>query len=89
MWAALLHTYWDWVSMLMLMLLELIIYFVFVFRMLFQWRRHHRGRGGRLPPQPQAWGGIATPEMWDGTESEIDAAKTRNSLAAARTGDLL
>ena len=23
MWAALLHTYWDWVSMLMLMLLEL------------------------------------------------------------------
>ena len=34
MWAALLHTYWDWVSMLMLMLLELIIYFVFVFRML-------------------------------------------------------
>ena len=32
MWAALLHTYWDWVSMLML--LELIIYFVFVFRML-------------------------------------------------------
>ena len=33
--AALLHTYWDWVSMLMLMLLELIIYFVFVFRMLF------------------------------------------------------
>ena len=33
MWAALLHTYWDWVSMLMLML-EL-IYFVFVFRMLF------------------------------------------------------
>ena len=35
MWAALLHTYWDWVSMLMLMLLELIIYFVFVFRMLF------------------------------------------------------
>ena len=33
MWAALLHTYWDWVSMLMLMLLELIIYFVFVFRM--------------------------------------------------------
>ena len=32
--AALLHTYWDWVSMLMLMLLELIIYFVFVFRML-------------------------------------------------------
>ena len=30
----LLHTYWDWVSMLMLMLLELIIYFVFVFRML-------------------------------------------------------
>ena len=34
MWAALLHTYWDWVSMLMLMLLEL-IYFVFVFRMLF------------------------------------------------------
>ena len=29
MWAALLHTYWDWVSMLMLMLLEL-IYFVFV-----------------------------------------------------------
>ena len=54
-----------------------------------QWRRHHRGRGGRLPPQPQAWGGIATPEMWDGTESEIDAAKTRNSLAAARTGDLL
>ena len=31
MWAALLHTYWDWVSMLMLMLLELIIYFVFVF----------------------------------------------------------
>ena len=35
MWAALLHTYWDWVSMLMLMLLELIIYFVFVFRMSF------------------------------------------------------
>ena len=34
MWAALLHTYWDWVSMLMLMLLERIIYFVFVFRML-------------------------------------------------------
>ena len=34
MWAALLHTYWDWVSMLMVMLLELIIYFVFVFRML-------------------------------------------------------
>ena len=34
MWAALLHTYRDWVSMLMLMLLELIIYFVFVFRML-------------------------------------------------------
>ena len=33
MWAALLHTYWDWVSMLMLMLLERIIYFVFVFRM--------------------------------------------------------
>ena len=32
--AALLHTYWDWVSMLILMLLELIIYFVFVFRML-------------------------------------------------------
>ena len=31
MWAALLHTYWDWVSMLMLMLLELIIYFVFGF----------------------------------------------------------
>ena len=29
MWAALLHTYWDWVSMLMLMLLERIIYFVF------------------------------------------------------------
>ena len=42
-----------------------------------QWRRHHRGRGGRLPPQPQAWGGIATPEMWDGTESEIDAAKDK------------
>ena len=34
MWAVLLHTYWDWVSMLMLMLLERIIYFVFVFRML-------------------------------------------------------
>ena len=34
MWAALLHTYWEWVSMLMLMLLELNIYFVFVFRML-------------------------------------------------------
>ena len=34
MWAAILHTYWDWVSMLMLMLLERIIYFVFVFRML-------------------------------------------------------
>ena len=34
MWAALLHTYWDWVSRLMLILLELIIYFVFVFRML-------------------------------------------------------
>ena len=34
MWAALLHTYWDWVSMLMLMLLERIIHFVFVFRML-------------------------------------------------------
>ena len=33
-WAALLRTYWDWVSMLMLMLLEPIIYFVFVFRML-------------------------------------------------------
>ena len=33
MWASLLHTYWDRVSMLMLMLLELIIYFVFVFRM--------------------------------------------------------
>ena len=33
-WAALLHTYWDWVSMLMLMLLERIIDFVFVFRML-------------------------------------------------------
>ena len=31
MWAALLHTYRDWVSMLMLMPLELIIYFVFVF----------------------------------------------------------
>ena len=28
MWAAIRHTYWDWVSMLMLMLLELIIYFV-------------------------------------------------------------
>ena len=26
MWAALLHTYWDWVSMLMLMLLELTYY---------------------------------------------------------------
>ena len=34
MWAALLHTYWDWVSMLMLMLLERIVYLVFVFRML-------------------------------------------------------
>ena len=34
MWAALLHTYWDWLSMLMLMLLELLIYFVFVFRKL-------------------------------------------------------
>ena len=34
MWATLLLTYWDWVSMLMLMLLERIIYFVFVFRML-------------------------------------------------------
>ena len=34
MWATLLHTYWDWVSMLMMMLLEPIIYFVFVFRML-------------------------------------------------------
>ena len=34
MWAAIRHTYWDWVSMLMLMLLELIIYFVIVFRML-------------------------------------------------------
>ena len=32
--AALLHTYWDWVSMLMLIMLEHIIYFVFVFRML-------------------------------------------------------
>ena len=31
MWAALLHTYWDWVSMLMLMLLERIIYFVICF----------------------------------------------------------
>ena len=31
MWAAILHTYWDWVSMLMLMLLELIIYFVLIF----------------------------------------------------------
>ena len=31
---ALLHTYWDWVSMLMQMLLELIFYFVFVFRKL-------------------------------------------------------
>ena len=29
MWAALLHTYWDWVSMLMLMLLELFIYYLF------------------------------------------------------------
>ena len=34
MWAAIRHTYWDWVSMLMLMLLELMIYFVIVFRML-------------------------------------------------------
>ena len=35
MWAALLHSYGDWVSMLqMLMLMELIIHFVFVFRML-------------------------------------------------------
>ena len=34
MWAAIRHTYWDWVSMLMLMLLELIIYFVIAFRML-------------------------------------------------------
>ena len=34
MWAALLHTYWDWVSMLMLMLLER--YFVFnLFRICF------------------------------------------------------
>ena len=30
----LLHTYWDWVSILMLMLLERITYFVFVSRML-------------------------------------------------------
>ena len=42
MWAALLHTYWDWVSMLMLMLLELIIYFVFVFRMLLPFFFHTR-----------------------------------------------
>ena len=34
MWAALLHTDWDWVSMLMLILLERSIYFVFVFHML-------------------------------------------------------
>ena len=34
MWAALLHVYWDCVSVLLLMLLERIIYFVFVFRML-------------------------------------------------------
>ena len=40
--AALLHTYWDWVSMLMLMLLELIIYFVFVFRMLLPFFIHVR-----------------------------------------------
>ena len=33
MWAALFHTYWDWVSMLMLMVLERILYFVFVLRM--------------------------------------------------------
>ena len=31
MWAALLHTYWDWVSMLMLMLLE----FYYLFRICF------------------------------------------------------
>ena len=42
MWAALLHTYWDWVSMLMLMLLERIIYFVFVFRMLLPFFIHLR-----------------------------------------------
>ena len=30
MWATLLLTYWDWVSMLMLMLLERIIYFVHI-----------------------------------------------------------
>ena len=33
MWAALFHTYWDWVSVLMLMVLERIIYFVFALRM--------------------------------------------------------
>ena len=38
----LLHTYWDWVSMLMLMLLKRVIYFVFVFRMLLPFFIHVR-----------------------------------------------
>ena len=54
MWAAIRHTYWDWVSMLMLMLLELIIYFVIVFRMLlpFYFIFHTRKVSERDPLRP-------------------------------------
>ena len=44
----LLHTYWDWVSVLMLMLLKCIIYFVFVFRMLLPFYFIFHTRKGKL-----------------------------------------
>ena len=33
-----------------------------------QWRRHHRGRGGSLPPLSPCRGGIATPEICENFE---------------------
>ena len=53
-----------------------------------QWRRHHRGRGGRLPPQTQAWAAAAPPIFFWGGKPRPGASISDGMGASISDGGL-